>query len=355
MVNETIWQGRKVFLTGHTGFKGSWLSLWLQMLGAEVLGYSLEPPTEPNLFTCANIANGMESIKADVCDFKSLNAAIQDFAPDVVIHMAAQSLVRESYNNPVVTYETNVMGTVNLLESVRKNKSVAATIIVTSDKCYDNQEWCWGYRENDRLGGRDPYSNSKGCAELVTSAYNSSFFSSDARNITLSSVRAGNVIGGGDWAADRLIPDLIRAFCQRKKPVIRYPAAIRPWQHVLEPLSGYLMLAEKQIIDPGFSGAWNFGPSYDDTKSVDFVVSKISELWGDGADWELDTESHPHEASMLQLDCNKAHSLLGWAPNLNLHSALEMTISWYKAYLANEDMNQFTRKQITQFSRQESR
>lgn len=352
MVNETVWQGKKVFLTGHTGFKGSWLSLWLQILGVKVCGYSLDPPTEPNLFACADIANGMKSVIADVRDFKSLNAAMQDFAPDIVIHMAAQSLVRESYTNPVTTYETNVMGTVNLLEAVRKTDSVIATVIVTSDKCYDNKEWCWGYRENDRLGGYDPYSNSKGCAEMVTSAFRRSFFSADTRKMGLSSARAGNVIGGGDWAADRLIPDLIRAFGNRKKPVIRHPQAIRPWQHVLEPLAGYLILVENLIKDPEYSGAWNFGPGYDDTKSVGLVVSKISELWGDGAEWDIDTTNHPHEASLLQLDSNKAHSLLGWTPTLRLNASLEMTVNWYKAYFANLDMNQFTRKQITQFTSQ---
>jgi CDP-glucose 4,6-dehydratase len=355
MVNETVWRGKKVFLTGHTGFKGSWLSLWLQMMGARVCGYSLDPPTEPNLFTCAGIANGMESIIADVRDFKSLDVAIQEFAPDVVMHMAAQSLVRESYDNPVATYETNVMGTVNLLESIRKTKSVTATIIVTSDKCYENEEWSWGYREIDKLGGHDPYSNSKGCAEMVTSAYHSSFFSTDTRRMGLATVRAGNVIGGGDWATDRLIPDLIRAFSDRKKAVIRNPDAIRPWQHVLEPLSGYLMLTEKLMEASESSGAWNFGPGYNDTESVGSVVNKLSDIWGDQAQWITDTASHPHEATLLQLDCNKAHSLLGWAPNLNLNTALEMTVNWYKAYSANEDMNQFTRKQIHQFTNQELR
>ncbi len=353
MVKATVWQDKKVFLTGHTGFKGSWLSLWLQMMGAKVFGYSLDPPTEPNLFNCAGIANDMESKIADIRDNKNLDEALQGFSPDVVIHLAAQSLVRESYNSPMATYETNVMGTVNLLDSIRKSKSVTAAIIVTSDKCYDNKEWCWGYRENDRLGGHDPYSNSKGCAEMVTEAYHRSYFNTADRKIGLSTVRAGNVIGGGDWATDRLIPDLMRAFCDRKKPIIRYPDAIRPWQHVLEPLSGYLMLAEKLMKDHGFSGAWNFGPSYHDTKSVGSVVTKISEIWGDGAEWEIDTDSHPHEATLLQLDCNKAHSLLNWTPLLNIDSALEMTVDWYKAYAANEDMKKFTSKQINYFLNQE--
>lgn len=353
MVNESFWQNKKVFLTGHTGFKGSWLSLWLQMLGAKVYGYSLEAPTEPNLFTCAGIVSGMESMIADIGDFKRLEAAIQGFAPDIVIHMAAQSLVRESYDNPMETYATNVMGTVNLLEAIRKTPSVSAAIIVTSDKCYENKEWCWGYRENDRLSGHDPYSNSKACAEMVVSAYFSSFFSSDVRKIGLATVRAGNVIGGGDWAADRLVPDLIRAFSNSKKAVIRNPSAIRPWQHVLEPLSGYLMLAEQLMETPGLSGAWNFGPGYDDTKSVGEIVSVLSTVWGGDVESTIDSGSHPHEANLLKLDCNKAHSLLGWSPRLNLDAALEMTASWYKAYFQNSDMHQITRHQISQFTNQE--
>ncbi len=353
MVNNSVWQDKRVFLTGHTGFKGSWLSLWLQMLGAKVYGYALEPPTEPNLFTCAGIASSLESMVADIRDFKQLEATMHNFSPDIVIHMAAQSLVRESYNNPMETYATNVMGTVNLLEAIRMTPSVSAAIIVTSDKCYENKEWCWGYRENDRLGGHDPYSNSKACAEMVVSAYRSSFFSSDVRKIGLATVRAGNVIGGGDWATDRLIPDLIRAFSDSKKAVVRNPNAVRPWQHVLEPLSGYLMLAEQLMENPGLSGAWNFGPGYDDTKSVGEIVSILSTVWGDDAESAIDSGSHPHEANLLKLDCNKAHSLLGWSPGLNLDTALEMTASWYKAYFQNSDMNQITRNQISQFTNQE--
>ncbi|MBU1775020.1 MAG: CDP-glucose 4,6-dehydratase, partial [Gammaproteobacteria bacterium] len=299
-VNATFWRGKKVFMTGHTGFKGGWLSLWLQSMGAQVTGFALLPPTIPSLFEVADVAQGMTSIIGDIREAESLAKAVREAAPEIVIHMAAQPLVRYSYANPVETYSTNVMGTVHLLEAVRQTPSVRAVVNVTSDKCYDNKEWVWGYRENEAMGGFDPYSNSKGCAELVASAYRNSFFNPEKyheHKVALASVRAGNVIGGGDWAADRLIPDILRAISDNKPVVIRSPHAIRPWQHVLEPLSGYLLLAEK-LYEQGIAYAegWNFGPNDEDAKPVQWIVERLTEQWGDGASWLLDGGEHPHEA-----------------------------------------------------------
>jgi CDP-glucose 4,6-dehydratase len=349
-----FWRGKKVFLTGHTGFKGSWLSLWLQQLGAEVTGYALQPPTNPSLFEVANVAQGMTSIIGDIRDGEALSKAMREAAPDIVIHMAAQPLVRYSYVNPVETYSTNVMGTVHLLEAVRRTPSVRAVVNVTSDKCYDNKEWVWGYRENEAMGGFDPYSNSKGCAELVTSAYRNSFFNpgkyADHR-VALASGRAGNVIGGGDWADDRLIPDILRAISDNKPVVIRSPHAIRPWQHVLEPLSGYLLLAEK-LYTQGvtYAEGWNFGPADEDAKPVQWIVDQLTQQWGEGASWQLDGGEHPHEAHYLKLDCSKAKMRLDWQPRWHLGHTLEMIVSWQQAWLAKQDMRSFTLKQIEQYA-----
>lgn len=353
-MNIEFWRGKKVFLTGHTGFKGSWLSLWLQQLGAQVTGYALQPPTNPNLFQVANVAQGMTSIIGDIRDTEALSKAMRDAAPDIVIHMAAQPLVRYSYVNPVETYSTNVMGTVYLLEAVRQTPSVRAVVNVTSDKCYDNKEWIWGYRENEAMGGFDPYSSSKGCAELATSAYRNSFFHPEKyadHRVALASGRAGNVIGGGDWADDRLIPDILRAISDNKPVVIRSPHAIRPWQHVLEPLSGYLLLAEKLCTQGiAYAEGWNFGPSDEDAKPVQWIVEQLTQQWGEGASWQLDGGEHLHEAHYLKLDCSKAKMRLDWQPRWHLGYTLEMIVAWQQAWLAKLDMRSFTLKQIEQYT-----
>lgn len=353
-MNMTFWRGKKVFLTGHTGFKGSWLSLWLQQLGAEVTGYALQPPTNPSLFEVASVAQGMISIIGDIRDSAVLSKAMRAAAPDIVIHMAAQPLVRFSYVNPVETYSTNVMGTVHLLEAARQTPSVRAVVNVTSDKCYDNKEWIWGYRENEPMGGYDPYSSSKGCAELVASAYRNSFFNPtkyDEHRVALASGRAGNVIGGGDWAEDRLIPDILRAIIAGRPVVIRSPHAIRPWQHVLEPLFGYLQLAQK-LCEQGvaYGEGWNFGPSDEDAKPVQWIVERMTQQWGEGAAWHLDEGAHPHEAHYLKLDCSKAKMRLDWHPRWHLAQTLEMIVAWQRAWLAKEDMRRFTLKQIEQYA-----
>ncbi len=350
VMNAEFWKNKRVFLTGHTGFKGSWLTLWLKMMDANVCGYSLKPPIKSNLFEIANVIQGITSIEGDIRQAQTLKSAIDEFQPEIVFHLAAQALVRESYKDPVTTYQTNVMGTVNLFEAVRDIESVSTVIVVTSDKCYENREWVWGYRENEAMGGFDPYSSSKGCAELVTSAYQRSFFNSE-RRVTLSSVRAGNVIGGGDWAAERLIPDLCSAFAQGKKAEIRSPNAIRPWQHVLEPLAGYLLLAEKSYMQPQqYAGGWNFGSDYQDAKSVAWIADKLSSIWGGDTGWFIKNVDHQlHEANVLLLDCSKARSLLNWSPRLNLSQSLELTASWYKTYAQNNDMRVFTEQQIQTF------
>lgn len=345
-----FWRGKRVFLTGHTGFKGSWLALWLQSLGAQVTGYALPAPTHPSLFDIARVADGMDSVIADIRDLATLQQAMQSAQPEIVIHMAAQPLVRESYRNPVDTYATNVMGTVNLLEAVRHTPGVKAVVNITTDKCYENREWVWGYRENEPMGGYDPYSNSKGCAELVSAAYRSSFFNPkdyERHGVAVATVRAGNVIGGGDWAQDRLIPDILAAF-EASTPVhIRNPHAIRPWQHVLEPLRGYLTLAER-LFEQGaaYAEAWNFGPRDDDAKPVGWIVEQLASLWGAGSSWQIDAGDHPHEAHYLKLDISKARSLLDWHPALNLQQALELIIAWTQARLSGQDMRQQTLNQI---------
>ena len=352
-MNRAFWNGRKVLITGHTGFKGGWVSLWLQSLGANVLGYALAPPTRPSLFEVAHVAEGMTSITADVRDLDRLKAVVTGHCPEIVIHMAAQPLVRYSYENPIETYSTNVMGTVNVLEAVRHSESVRAVVCVTSDKCYENKEWLWGYREDEPMGGRDPYSSSKGCAELVISAYRRSYFPAEEyqrHGVALASARAGNVIGGGDWAGDRLVPDIMKAIMADRPVVIRSPQAIRPWQHVLEPLNGYLCLAEKLWVHgPEFAQGWNFGPADEDARPVSWVVEHLTNLWGENARWESDSAPHPHEATYLKLDCSKARSLLGWSPKLRLASALEWIVEWYQGYKQNQNMRHLTEAQIARY------
>ncbi|OTP67752.1 CDP-glucose 4,6-dehydratase [Caballeronia sordidicola] len=354
MVDQTFWRGKKVFLTGHTGFKGSWLTLWLQALGAHVTGFALAPDTTPNLFALGRVSDGIQSIIGDIRDRALLANAMKEARPDIVIHMAAQPLVRESYVSPVETYETNVMGTVHVLDAVRQVPGVRSVVIVTTDKCYENREWEWGYRENEAMGGYDPYSSSKGCAELVTSAYRNSFFNPSTyakHGVALGSGRAGNVIGGGDWAADRLIPDIMRAISQGETVNIRNPHAIRPWQHVLEPLSGYLMLAEKLYTDgPRFADAWNFGPNDSDAQPVQAIVERLTSQWGDGAQWRLDGGNHPHEATFLKLDCSKAHARLGWRPRWDLNHTLETIVAWYKSAARDEDLKTVTLAQIDEYT-----
>jgi CDP-glucose 4,6-dehydratase len=351
-----FWKNRRVLITGHTGFKGSWLSLWLQHLGADVCGYALEPPTKPSLYNDAQVGNGMRSVIADIRDLASLQQTFVEFRPEIVLHLAAQPLVRASYEDPLGTYATNVMGTANLLEAVRCTKYVRAVVVVTTDKCYENKEWCWGYRESDALGGYDPYSNSKACAEFVVSAYRNSFFNPTKygdHQVALASVRAGNVIGGGDWATDRLIPDIFRALGDDRQIHIRNPHAIRPWQYVLEPLRGYLLIAQK-LCERGaeFGEAWNFGPELSDAKPVEWIVSYLAQMWGEGAQWRIDdNREHPHEAQLLRLDWSKAASRLGWSPALHLDQALQMTVEWYKGHSQGKEMRAFTLQQIEAFSR----
>lgn len=353
VVNPAFWHGKRVFLTGHTGFKGSWLSLWLQSLGVDLVGYALAPPTQPSLFDVAEVGQGMRSVIGDIRDLARLQAVLAEHRPEIVIHMAAQPLVRHSYQNPVETYATNVMGTVHLLEAVRHTPGVKAVVNITTDKCYENREWAWGYRENEPMGGFDPYSSSKGCAELVSAAYRSSFFNT-ARHaqhgVALATVRAGNVIGGGDWAADRLIPDILSSFGQGKPAHIRNPHAIRPWQHVLEPLRGYLTLAEQlHAQGPAFAEGWNFGPHDDDARPVAWIVDQMATLWGEGAQWHTDTGEHPHEATYLKLDISKARSRLNWHPTLSLPEALKLTTDWAKQLQAGADMRALTLAQINAY------
>lgn len=347
-----FWKGKKVFITGHTGFKGSWLSLWLQHAGAHICGYSLAPPTNPSLFELARVSENMVSINGDIRDREALATAVEKNSPDIVLHLAAQPLVRLSYKDPVGTFDTNVMGTVNLLEAVRRVDSVKVLLCITSDKCYQNREWYWGYREDEAMGGHDPYSSSKGCSELVVSAYRQSFFASKSDTL-IATARAGNVIGGGDWAQDRIIPDVMKAFMQSEPVIIRNPDAIRPWQHVLEPLNGYLKLVE-QLWDHGssFAEGWNFGPHDSDAKTVGWIVENLTRLWADGAGWINDTAGgHPHEATYLKLDSSKAKMLLKWSPVMNISKALEMTVEWYRAFNNQQDMREVTLDQIACYER----
>ncbi|MHB8472057.1 MAG: CDP-glucose 4,6-dehydratase [Gammaproteobacteria bacterium] len=356
-VDKDFWHGRRVLLTGHTGFKGSWLSLWLQQLGAQLVGYALPPPTIPNLFSSAHVADGMQSVIGDVRDSSQLRSAFDEHKPEIVIHMAAQSLVRRSYSEPVETYATNVMGTVNVLENCRGSDSVKVVINVTSDKCYENQGWLRGYRETDSMGGYDPYSSSKACAELVTAAYRRSFFADgNGKSIGLASARAGNVIGGGDWAEDRLIPDIIRAFLASAPVIIRNPRAVRPWQHVLEPLLGYLHLTQALwMFPPEYAEGWNFGPDESDAREVAWIVQNMVELWGGTASWRHDNSAQPYEASFLKLECTKAKTRLGWTPTLGLARALQWTVAWYAAQRDGDNMRAFSLEQIADFENLVSR
>lgn len=345
-VDPKFWQNKRVFLTGHTGFKGSWLSLWLQSMGATVKGFALQPPTQPALFEQARVAQGMESVIGDIRNLEAITSAMTTFNPDILIHMAAQPLVRLSYREPVETYATNVMGTVHVLEAARRCDHLKAIVNVTTDKCYENREWVWGYREDEPMGGHDPYSNSKGCSELVTAAYRSSFFNTTGSAV-LASGRAGNVIGGGDWAEDRLIPDILRAFEKQQPVLVRNPMATRPWQHVLEPLSGYLILAEKLYTEgKSYAEAWNFGPRDEDVQPVEWILNHMTEHWGEGASWQLDTNPQPHEAQLLKLDISKAAARLKWRPRWSLAHTLDSIVDWQQAWLQGEDMHQKTLEQI---------
>ncbi len=353
--NKNFWKGKRVLVTGHTGFKGSWLCLLLLELEADVFGYALDPPTIPSLFKEANIEKSIQSYYGDIRDYNTLLKVMQKVKPDIVIHMAAQALVRESYKNPVETYAINVMGSVNLFEAIRHTSSVKAVVNVTSDKCYENREWHWGYRENEPMGGYDPYSNSKGCSELITSSYRNSFFNPkeySKHGVAIATARAGNVIGGGDWAEDRLIPDFIKAISKGEKLKIRSPFAIRPWQHVLEPLTGYLTLAEK-LFENGteYAEAWNFGPDDSDAKNVEWITSKICNLWGDNASYEVDNNPQPYEANYLKLDCSKTRNLLGWHPYWNIEKSLSCIVEWNKEFLRGRDTRELCKNQIQEYFR----
>ncbi len=345
-VDPSFWSGRRVLLTGHTGFKGSWLSLWLQSLGAELTGFSLGIPTDPSLYELARVGEEMSSIEGDIRDGDAIADALAEAKPEVVIHMAAQSLVRRSFAAPRETYETNVMGTVNLLDAIRtRGEGVRAVVNVTSDKCYENREWEWGYREHEAMGGHDPYSSSKGCAELVAAAYGRSFFS-DPDGTRLASARAGNVIGGGDWGEDRLVPDVMRAALEGESALIRNPNSVRPWQHVLSPLSGYLVLAQALWSDPALDRGFNFGPLDEDARPVGEIVAALAAMWPEGVRWELDEGDHPHEARYLKLDSSLARARLGWRPLVGLEQTLQSIVEWYRALARGEDMRAVTLGQI---------
>lgn len=351
--NFSIYSKRRVLITGHTGFKGSWLCLLLNQLGAEVYGYALDPPTYPSLFNEANISELITSIIGDIRDYDKLLDVMQQVQPEIVIHMAAQPLVRESYKIPVETYMVNVMGTVHLLEACRHTKSIKAIVNVTTDKCYENREWHWGYRENEPMGGHDPYSNSKGCSELVTTAYRNSYFNSakyTEHGVALASARAGNVIGGGDWADDRLIPDFIRAIVKGEEVKIRSPFAIRPWQHVLEPLTGYLSLAAKLLTEGAdYAQGWNFGPDDKDAKEVESIINTLCKLWGNRASFVIDKNPQPHEANYLKLDSSKAKAELGWIPKWDIETTLRTIVDWNKAFIKGENMRNVTLNQIDKY------
>lgn len=352
-ISPQFWKDKRVFLTGHTGFKGSWLSLWLQRLGAEVHGYALEPPTNPSMFDDCRIADGMRSQISDVRDADRLRGSLEESCSEIVIHMAAQPLVRASYELSLDTYAINVMGTANVLEAVRRVDSVRAVVVITTDKCYRNKEWVWGYREDDELGGHDPYSNSKACAELVTAAFRDSFFNwqqYDEHRVAVATARAGNVVGGGDWAQDRLVPDIVRAVMKEVPVEIRFPNAIRPWQHVLEPLGGYLMLAERLYTDgPDYAEAWNFGPPQEDARPVSWIADRLTTLWGGGASWCLAGGEHVHEADYLKLDSSKARGVLGWRPVLDLATALDWIVAWFRVSHAGGDLSEATADQIARY------
>lgn len=347
MIDQEFWKDKRVYLTGHTGFKGSWLALWLHSLGAVVKGYALTPPTNPNLFEQAKVVDNIESEIGDIRHLEQLIRSMVAFNPDILIHMAAQPLVRLSYQEPIETYEINVIGTAKVLEVAKSCPNLKSIINVTTDKCYENREWVWGYREDEPMGGYDPYSSSKGCAELVTSAYRRSFM--QAQGVGLASVRAGNVIGGGDWASDRLIPDILRAFEHQQPVIIRNPSATRPWQHVLEPLSGYLILAQKLFQEPQvYAEGWNFGPHDEDVKPVEWILNQMVSRW-EGSSWRLDQNAHPHEAGYLKLDISKAKAKLGWQPTWRLDRTLIKIIEWHQAWLAKENMQAICLNEINEY------
>ena len=350
---KTIWENRRVYITGHTGFKGSWMTLWLASLGAKIHGYALPPESEPNLFSIARVSECVEHEVGDIRNLAEMESSVAAFKPEVVFHMAAQPLVRRSYADPIGTYSTNVLGTAHVLDIIRRAPSVRAVVIITSDKCYENREWLWGYREQDRLGGFDPYSNSKACAELVTEAYRNSYFL-PARfaehKVAVATARAGNVIGGGDWAEGRLIPDLVRGFLSGKPAAIRNPAAIRPWQHVLEPLAGYIVLAAHLLQDgAGFASAWNFGPAEEDAWTVGRIADALADLFGGEARWAHEIAENPHEASCLKLDASKARVMLGWRPVLPIEEALRWVAEWVVSWRQGADMQAFTLRQISEY------
>ena len=344
-------RGKNVLVTGHTGFKGSWLSLWLEKLGANVSGYSLAPPTEPAMFDLCGVADGIRHRIGDIRDTASLNDFVREVRPDVVLHLAAQPIVRQSYDDPLETVTTNIVGTANVLEAVRGLDAPCAVVVVTSDKCYENREWIWGYREDDPMGGHDPYSMSKGATELIVASWRNSFFGAGSP-VKLASARAGNVIGGGDWAKDRIVPDCIRAFSEGRKVELRNPGATRPWQHVLEPLGGYLLLAARLLSDEGdrYCSGWNFGPGADDVQPVGNIVRLMAREWGGDAASTMSTEAHPKEAALLSLNCDKAMGLMQWKPCWHLETLVEHTVGWYKQWLSDPaDLRQITLRQIDGF------
>lgn len=345
---NAFWAGKKVFLTGHTGFKGSWLALWLRQLGAEVRGFALPAATTPALWQVAAVERAIAGDLGDIRDAQAIVRSIKDFQPEVVLHLAAQPLVRESYRTPADTYATNVMGTINMLEAVRQCPSVQAVVVVTTDKCYENREWLWPYREQDTLGGFDPYSNSKACVELLCSSYRNSFLQESG--VALATARAGNVIGGGDWSPERLVPDIFRAWQNNEEVTLRYPQATRPWQHALEPLMGYLLLAQGLVEDgEKHAGAWNFGPESGNVATVEKLVRTLAEMWPQPVRWTVDANVQPHEAGLLALDSSKARQLLGWAPRWSFETTLERTLSWHLAWQKGHDMHTFTRTQIADY------
>lgn len=351
MINcfKSIYKNKKVLVTGHTGFKGAWLCLWLKQLGAEVIGYSLKPETTPNLFELLNLQEDITSIIGDIRDEENLTKVIDIYKPEIVFHLAAQSLVRVSYDEPKMTYETNVIGTLNLFEAIKKSSSVKVIVNITTDKCYENKEWVYSYRENDAMGGYDPYSSSKACCELLTSSYRNSYFSKN--NIAISSVRAGNVLGGGDWAKDRLIPDIVKSLKDKKNILIRNPKAIRPWQYVLEPLSAYLLLATLMLEDTNkYSEGWNFGPDENINLNVENIIEKCINIWGEGS-YTIDKSANPHEANLLNLDITKAKNVMNWFPVYNIEETLTESISWYKNFYTNETFNvkDYSIKQIEKY------
>jgi len=351
MVTPSFWAGKRVFITGHTGFKGGWLALWLQKMGAIVTGYALPPSTIPNFFEVAEVDRGMNAIMGDIRDHDALQNAITSSQPQVVFHLAAQALVGTGYSDPLGTFSTNIQGTAILLECLRNTKSIQAVVVVTSDKCYENKEWPWPYRENEPLGGRDPYSSSKACAELVTAAYRDSFLR--PAGIAVATARAGNVFGGGDWSANRLVPDLLAAFSQDQTAQLRRPYSTRPWQHVLEPLAGYLMLAEKLCTDNAYSRAWNFGPGEEACLRTGELADQLAKIWGENASWHAAPTFFPHEAETLQLDSTLARKKLDWHGRWSLTAGLSATIFWHKSWLTATNMREYTLKQIEQYSADE--